>query len=210
MGPQDKVEQLRQSIQAKKEAEARMKEAQDSELSPGMADLLQKKFEELEQTLEQAKASAEEWKAKATQSHDDFLRKHAELENFRKRMEREKADLARYGHEKMARELLPVLDSLERAMHHADESHDFKDLMEGVQLVEKQFLQALEKFGIQPLRAAGQPFNPHEHEAVGQLESEEHPPDSVVAEHQRGYKIHDRLLRPAMVSVSKTPDKKDS
>jgi molecular chaperone GrpE len=110
----------------------------------------------------------------------------------------------------MARELLAVLDSLERAVRHADESHNFKDLMEGVQLVERQFLQVLEKFGVQPLNSEGQAFNPHEHEAVGHLESEQHPPDSVIAEHQRGYKIHDRLLRPAMVSVAKTPEKKDS
>jgi molecular chaperone GrpE len=208
MAPQDKVEQLRQSIQAQKEADARIKEAEGSDISPGLADKLKKMITELEQTLEEAKAGLEEWKNKATQSHDDFLRKHAELENFRKRMEREKADIHRFGHEKMARELLPVLDSLERAIHHADESHDFKDLMDGVQLVEKQFLQALEKFGIQPLKSEGLPFNPHEHEAVGHLESEEHPPDSVIAEHRRGYKIHDRLLRPAMVSVSKTPEKK--
>lgn len=210
MGPQDKVEQLRQSIQAKKEAEARLQEAQGSGISPGQAEQYQKKISELEQALEQTESLIEELRTKAVQSHDDFLRKHADFENFRKRVEREKSDITRYGHEKMARELLPVLDSLERAIHHADESHDFKDLMDGVQLVRRQFLQALEKFGIQALDSEGQPFNPHEHEAVGHLESEQHPPDSVVAEHQRGYKIHDRLLRPAMVSVSKPPSKKES
>jgi len=91
MVPQDKVEQLRQSIQAQKEAEALRQEAQGSGLSPGLADQYQKKIADLEQSLEQTEALIEELRSKAAQSHDDFLRKHAELENFRKRVEREKA-----------------------------------------------------------------------------------------------------------------------
>jgi len=209
MVPHDKVEQLKQSLRAKKEAEARKASARGKSHSPGMEDKYLKKIEELELALERLEKEKEAHKKKAVQSHEDLLRKHAEFENFRKRLHKEKEDVAKYGHESMARELLPILDSLEKAIEHADESHDFKDLMDGVQLVLRQFLQALEKFGVSPVEAVGQPFNPHVHEAVGHLESEEHPPDSVIAEHRRGYKMHNRLLRPTMVSVSKTPKKKD-
>lgn len=209
MSSQDKVEQLRQSLKAQKEAEALKQSSQGSEISPGLEAQYQSKIAELEKSLEEAQAKLKESKEKAAKAQDDVLRKRAEAENFRKRMEREKAEVVKFGHEKMAQELLPVLDSLEKALEHADESHDFKDLLEGVELVMRQFLQALEKFGIRVLDAKGQPFNPHEHEAVGQIESTDHPPDSVIHEHRRGYKMHDRLLRPAMVTVSKPPDKKE-
>ena len=209
MQGKDKISQLKDSILAKKDAEARKQASGAAGVSPGMKQQYHQKIGELEAALEKALNDSEGLKKKAGEAHENFLRKHAEFENFRKRMEREKSDVAKYGHENMAKEILPVLDSLEKAIEHADESHEFQHLLDGVQLVLKQLLQALEKFGLFPVEAKGQEFNPHVHEAVGHHESEEHPPNFVVEEHRRGYKIHDRLLRPAMVSVAKPRKEKD-
>lgn len=208
MHGKDKLSELKQSIQARKEAEAARRQSAGSDTSPGMEAQYQKKIQDLESALERALAQAEEMKAKANEHHDQFLRKHAELENVRKRLEKEKSDVAKYGHEKVLGELLPVLDSLEKALEHADESHDFQDLLAGVELVLKQLLQALGKFGLGVIEAKGKPFDPNVHEAVGHHESEAHPADHVTEEHRRGYRLHDRVLRPSMVSVSKGPKEK--
>jgi molecular chaperone GrpE len=208
MHGKDKLSELKQSIQARKEAEVRRSQSAGSDISPGREAQYQKKIQELESTLERALSQAEEMKAKADEHHDQFVRKHAELENVRKRLEKEKSDVAKYGHEKVLGELLPVLDSLDKALEHADESHDFQDLLAGVELVLKQLLQALGKFGLGVIEAKGKPFDPNIHEAVGHHESEAHPPDHVMEEHRRGYRLHDRVLRPSMVSVSKGPKEK--
>jgi len=205
----DKVNQLKQSIQARKEAEDRRHEAGGRDLSPGLEAQYQARIAELEDALASALEQVKVHKEEAAKHQEEFLRKHAEFDNFRKRMEREKSEVTKYGHEKMTHELLPVLDSLEKAIEHADESHDFKDLMDGVQLVLKQFLQAMEKFGLVPLEAKGQPFDPNVHEAVAHHETDEIPPDHVVEVFRRGYALHNRLLRPSMVTVSKpSQDKK--
>ena len=208
MHGKDKIGELKQSIQARKEAEVRRQQSAGRGTSPGMEEKYLNKIQELEQALEKALAQAEEMKAKADEHHDQFVRKHAELENVRKRLEKEKTDVAKYGHEKVLGELLPVLDSLDKALEHADESHDFQDLLDGVELVLKQLLTALGKFGLGPIEAQGKPFDPNVHEAVAHHESEEHPPDHVTEEHRRGYRLHDRVLRPSMVSVSKPPKEK--
>jgi molecular chaperone GrpE len=205
----DKVEQLRESIKAKKEAEAKRDAASKEGLSAGMEEVYQKKISELEQSLEQARAECEELKKQAQENYEKFVRNYAEYENLRKRVQREKEEAIRYGSEKLFLELLPVLDSLEKAIEHAEEAPDPKALTEGVRLVLRQFLQVLGKFGLYPLEAAGEPFDPKLHEAMGHHESEAHEPDTVVEEFRRGYKLHDRLLRPALVTVAKPPDKKD-
>jgi molecular chaperone GrpE len=201
MQPKDKVEQLRQSLQAKKAAE-------ELKVETAAAEAYKSKVRELEQSLEKALVECEALKKKAGETHDDFLRKHAEFENYRKRVNREKEEMARYGSERLARELLPVIDGLEKTLEHADEATDFKLLIEGVELVLKQFLNVLQKFGLYPVESVGQPFNPEIHEAMGHHESEEHEPDTVVQEYRRGYKMHERLLRPAMVTVAKPPEPK--
>lgn len=204
----DKLDQLKHSIQARKEAEQQRQQSGGRELSPGMEQKYQEKIAELEAALQEAQEQLKVKSDEAAANHEEFLRKHAEFENFRKRMEREKSEVTKFGHEKLIHELLPVLDSLEKAIEHADESHDFKDLMGGVQLVLKQFLQAMEKFGLVPIEARGKPFDPNLHEAVGHHESDEHPPDHVVEVFRRGYALHNRLLRPSMVTVSKSDSSK--
>jgi len=151
--------------------------------------------------LDQLKAAA----AKADENWDKFLRAVADLENYRKRVAREKEELARYTSERVVAALLPVLDNLERALTAAQE-HESSNaaLREGLQQIQAQFRRTLEEFGLKEVVAnAGHPFDPNIHEAVGHIESAEHPEGHVIEQLQRGYKLADRLLRPARVVVSK-------
>ena len=128
--------------------------------------------------------------------------------NYRKRVQREKEDLLRFGNENILREFLPVLDNLERAVEHArNEKNENQGLLEGVEMTITQFQKALEKFGARTFSALGEVFDPGRHEAMGQIDSEDQPPNTVVQELQKGCLLNDRLLRPAMVMVAKTPEK---
>jgi len=151
-------------------------------------------------TLEAKLASAE---AKAKDNYDRFLRAAADLENLRKRQKRE-ADDARFDTKtKVMKEILPVVDNLERAIEHAGgATSDKSPIVEGVQLVLRQLMTAFERLDITPVEAMGQPFDPNLHEAISQQESDA-PPGSVVQVLQRGYKSGERLLRPALVVVAK-------
>jgi molecular chaperone GrpE len=126
---------------------------------------------------------------------------YADLENFKKRAVRERADLLKYGWESAARELILVIDNLERALAHMPATTD-KTLVDGLHLVIKQFRGTLEKQGVQSIESMTQMFDPNFHEAVAQ-ESSETPEGTVIQEQQRGYTLHGRLLRPARVVISK-------
>jgi molecular chaperone GrpE len=155
--------------------------------------------------LEDLKARA----AKADENWDKFLRAAAELDNYRKRVAREKEELARYTSERVVSALLPVLDNLERAIDAAQKhGADNALLLDGITQVYSQFRRSLGEFGLQDVIAnAGHPFDPNLHEAVSHIESGEHPEGHVVEQLQRGYKLAERLLRPARVVVSKgSPD----
>src|SRR5207253_8834955 len=140
---------------------------------------------------------------------DKFLRASADLHNSRKRAAREKEELARFTSERVVAALLPALDNLERAIDAAQKhGTENSSLLEGITQVYSQFRRSLTEFGLQEVVAnAGRPFDPNLHEAVSQIESAEHPEGHVVEQLQRGYKLADRLLRPARVVVSKgSPD----
>jgi molecular chaperone GrpE len=142
--------------------------------------------------------------AKADENWDKFLRAAAELENYRKRVAREKEELARYTSERVVAALLPALDNLERAIDAAQKHGADGSLLDGITQVYSQFRRALVDFGLQEVVAnAGHPFDPNLHEAVSHIESGEQPEGHVVEQLQRGYKLADRLLRPARVVVSK-------
>jgi molecular chaperone GrpE len=153
--------------------------------------------------LESLKAKA----AKADENWDKFLRAAAELDNYRKRVAREKEELARFTSERVVAALLPVLDNLERAIDAAQKhGADNASLLDGITQVYSQFRRSLNEFGLQEVTAnAGHPFDPNLHEAVSHIESGEHPEGHVVEQLQRGYKLAERLLRPARVVVSKGP-----
>jgi molecular chaperone GrpE len=139
------------------------------------------------------------------QKHDSLLRSQAELENYKKRVAREKADLLKFGNESLVRELLPVIDNLERSLAHARDVKSIDTIIDGIDLIKKDFLVKMEKFGLRVIAAEGEKFDPLKHEAASQVETSEHPEDTIIEELQKGYFIHDRLLRPAMVIVATSP-----
>ena len=151
--------------------------------------------------LDDLKAKA----AKADENWDKYLRTAAELDNYRKRVAREKEELARFTTERVLAALLPGLDNLERAINAAQKhGADDSPLLDGITQVYSQFRRSLVEFGLQEVVAqAGDPFDPNLHEAVSQVESDEYPEGHVIEQLQRGYKLADRLLRPARVVVSK-------
>ena len=140
----------------------------------------------------------------AKNNYDRYVRQVAELDNFKKRSAREREEFVRYANESLVKDLLPVIDNLELAIAHASGGSDGNPLVEGVDLVLKGFLDTLAKHGVQPVAAVGMPFDPSQHEAIAQVESADHPPNTVMEQHQSGYLMRDRLLRPALVTVSKT------
>lgn len=133
---------------------------------------------------------------------DRYLRAAADLENLRKRQKREVEDARLESKGRVLKEMLPVVDNLERAIEHATSQAGNNPIVEGVQLVLRQFLTAFERLDVTPIEAGGQPFDPNLHEAISQAESDA-PPGTVVQVLQRGYKSGDRLLRPALVVVAK-------
>jgi molecular chaperone GrpE len=137
------------------------------------------------------------------QLQDRVLRLAAEMENTRKRLERERTDGICFANESLIREMLPVMDNLERAIDHGEKEGDGENLLEGVRMTAKSFMDVLAKFGCVPFESVGKPFDPKFHEAIMQQPSPDQPENTVIQEFQKGYTIHDRLLRPAMVVVSK-------
>lgn len=143
--------------------------------------------------------------AERDECRDKLLRAYAELENFRKRVQREREEDRRYAAAPLARDLFPILDNLRRAVEAAEKGGSIDDLRQGVAMVLQQAQEVLAKHHVLPIEAVGQPFDPNLHEALTQIPSEEHPPMTVVQEAERGYLLHDRVLRPAKVIVSAQP-----
>jgi molecular chaperone GrpE len=142
----------------------------------------------------------------ANKNWDLYVRSQAELENYRKRAQRDRQDLLKFGNENILRELLPVIDNLDRAVQHARETEgENQGLIQGVEMTLGQFSRVLEKFQVTPFESLGEMFDPARHEAMGQHETSDYPPNAVAQELQKGYLLHDRLLRPAMVMIAKTP-----
>ena len=153
--------------------------------------------QELQLMLEDARSKADEhW--------NQLLRVQAEMENSRRRAERDVESAHKYALERFAQDLLPVKDSLELGLAAASgDDESVAKLREGTELTLKMLSQALEKHGIKEINPAGQPFNPELHQAMSMQESAEHPANTVLAVMQKGYTLNDRLMRPALVVVSK-------
>ncbi len=142
---------------------------------------------------------------KAEENWDKLLRAQAELENLRRRMERELQNAQKYAIEKFAKELLAVMDSLELGLQAAIETDDVEKIREGMELTLKQLLTVFDRFNIQPIDPVGEPFNPEFHQAMATEEVKGVEPDTVVKVFQKGYLLNDRLIRPALVVVAKLP-----
>lgn len=136
---------------------------------------------------------------------DRWIRQQAELENFKRRAQREKADFLRRANEGMVRDLLPVLDNMERALAHAQASGEDNAVTQGISMTHQELVKVLERHGLERVEALGQPFNPEFHEAMLQQEDPDQDDNTVLSELSRGYVFQGRLLRPSMVVVSKKP-----
>lgn len=156
-------------------------------------------IERLREELEAARKRAEE-------TWNQLVRAQADLENLRKRSERDVAQAHKYGLEKFISELLPVVDSLELGLGHATEHVDAEKLREGMDLTLKMLGQVLQKFNVEEIDPLGEPFDPELHQAMSIQENAELEPNTVLTVVQKGYRLNDRLLRPAMVIVSKRPE----
>ena len=155
-------------------------------------------------------AKNEEMKEKeASVNYDKYLRAVADLENYKKRSIREKADIIKYGKEEIIRDILPFVDSLDRALDHADSS-DVQAFKEGIRLIQEQLLSCLKKHGVEKIDSIGLDFDPNFHEALMQVESEEHAENKVVNEVEKGYLLNGRLLRPSKVCICKKMNKESN
>lgn len=150
-----------------------------------------------------------EAKAEAAKMKDQWMRTAADFDNFRKRSRRELEDTRKAGKEDLLKELLPVFDNLERAIQSAQRATDVKAVADGLSMVLRQYLDVLARGGISKVPSVGSQFDPTHHEAIQQVETDEHPPGTVVAEVQPGYMQGDRLIRAAMVVVAKPKSKSE-
>jgi molecular chaperone GrpE len=151
-----------------------------------------------ELSLEEQLAAKEK---EARENWDRFLRERADLENYRKRVGREKEELLNYGNKSLLEEILPIIDNLERALAHASED-GLGAVVEGIRMTHAMLLTTLKKFNVTPIEAVGSPFDSAYHQAMAQVPTDQYEPNTVVEEYQKGYMLKERLLRPAMVTVA--------
>jgi molecular chaperone GrpE len=151
-------------------------------------------------------ASVEELRREIEEKQDRLLRALAETENVRRRAQRERDDYVRYANESLLRDLIPVLDNLDRALEAARSGGDAKGVVAGVELIHRELLKVLERAGVTRFSALGQPFDPTRHEAIASVVTADAAPGTVLRETLPGYLLHNRLLRAALVSVAAAPD----
>jgi len=166
-----------------------------------------KKKKKKEEILEELKQKLEEKEKEAGELKERLLYQQADFENFKKLKAKEKQEALKFGNETLVKDLLPVIDNLERAIQHGCKSEDSKAIVEGVELTLNSFLKVLEKFGVTRVDALEREFDPNVHEAIAQEAREDKAPGTVVTELQKGYIMDGRLLRPSMVTVAKSSEK---
>ena len=168
----------------------------DKELNPNT-------FEDLDGESSSAPSEVSTAKDEELKSlNDKYLRLAAEFDNYKRLAQRDQRDQIRFGNEQLLKELLPVVDNLERAIKAAKDNTSYEGLVQGVDLTHEAVAGRSGKFGVQSIPTMGQPFDPSGHQAVASVPSAQVPEQHVVDEFQRGYRLHDRILRPAMVTVS--------
>ena len=186
---QEEVEETDQeTLETSNEEESKVEEKK--ELTP------------MEQLQEQIRLKDEE----IANKKDTFLREKAELENFKKRLTKEKDDFVQFANERLLQELIQIEDNLERALEVPNAT--LESLKEGVEMIQKQFSTFLKNQKVEPIEAIGKAFDPTLHEVLNQQESEEHEENTVIEEYSKGYTLNGRILRPAKVVISKKPAEK--
>jgi molecular chaperone GrpE len=156
-----------------------------------------------EDTVDALRAKLQEKEKEVAENYDKYLRAVAELENFRKRAARDKADTAKYGNEQLLRDLLPLTDAMDRALQQSEQSCDFEAFRKGLELLRSQLATCLGRHGVEAIECLRKPFDPNLHEALMQVEGDGHENNEVVDELEKGYLLNGRLLRPSKVSVCK-------
>ncbi|TGG92048.1 nucleotide exchange factor GrpE [Natronospirillum operosum] len=196
-------EQTNDSAQAPEEAAEAPQAAEtpDTEGSPEPEAETTSEDVSLEELVAELQASREE----VDRLKEALLRSEAEAQNIRRRAEKDVEAAHKYGQEKLIKELLPVKDNLERALEAGTGVEDaaVRAILEGIELTDKSFADTLSKIEVEAIDPSGQPFNPQEHQAMSMVENEEVPANTVIAVIQKGYRLHGRVVRPAMVMVSK-------
>jgi molecular chaperone GrpE len=165
-----------------------------------------KKKKKKDEVVEELQRALEEKEESLKELNNKYLYLQADFENFKKIKTKEKQDLLKFGNEVLIKELMPVIDNLERAIDHAGNSEDARGIVEGVQITLNEFLKVLERSGVERIDAMGKRFDPNFHEALFQEDREDVEPDTVTSEILKGYTLNGRLLRPSRVSVSKKPE----
>ena len=182
-------------------------EGNGGKLSDSHGEIKHSKRKKDEKEIEELKKQLEVKEKEAKEYYDRLLMEAADLENFKKRAAKDKEEWTKFATEDLIKAILPVIDNLERAVNHAEKIVDTGVMIEGVRLTIRQILQTLIRFGLASFESVGKPFDPSMHEAMLVVESNQHEPNHVVEEFQKGYLLNSRLLRPATVSVSKLPEK---
>lgn len=185
--------------------EAAASDREDPQSKPEMTDPV-----ELENPMEDLEAKLEIKEQEAKENYDRLLRVSAEFENYKKRASRDLAELRKFANQSLIKEMLSVIDNLELAMNSTN-GHKTIDqgLLQGLDMTHKEILKVFEKFNVKPIEAKGHAFDPTFHEAVMQEATDEFDENTVINELQKGYLIHDRLLRPAMVVVARPKESTD-
>ncbi|RZB34082.1 MAG: molecular chaperone GrpE [Desulfobacteraceae bacterium Eth-SRB2] len=197
MGAKKKKIEIHTEVEEKGKQKKISKEIDSGKKDKEKADDPLKVMEERLESMEQ----------ESKDSHDRFLRVSAEFENYKKRAAREMNDFRKFANESFAKEMLSVVDNLDRAIESSsDDNHSNSSVVEGVNMTLKEILKIFGQFGVKPFESLGKTFDPAVHQAVMQEESDDHPEKTILTELEKGYMIHDRLLRPAMVVVSKKTD----
>jgi molecular chaperone GrpE len=189
----------------KKKATEKKQPGQESE---PLEEVMQEAAEEQESTelseVEKLQSAVESLTAEVEDYKNQYLRKHADFENFRKRMLREKEDAIRYANASLLKDIIGVIDDFERAISSAKESRDFEGFLSGIQLIEKQFVSMLENnWGLRRMETVGEEFDPQRHEALMMEENPDCDKETVLEDYQRGYSLNDRVIRHAKVKVGK-------
>jgi molecular chaperone GrpE len=172
---------------------------QSNENAAGTEDIVQEEAKsEIELLQEQLQQKSEE----AKKYYDQYLRSLAETENLRKRSQREKEEYLKFAQLSIIKKLLPIIDDLNRGMEAANAAHDFEGLKKGVEITARNLLDLLRQEGVQEIDCVGKPFDPQYHEPLMVVSSDEHPENTIIEELNKGYIMHDRVIRPSLVKVS--------
>jgi len=199
-----KTEDDQNEVEPEKDLEEKLEEepAEEKTSDEEETEEVAKELSPLEQLEEQIRLKDEE----ILKQKDTFLREKAELDNFKKRLIKEKEDFVQFANERLLKELLQIEDNLERAMTAPNAT--LESLKEGIEMIQKQFSDFLKNHKVEPIEALEKPFDPNLHEVVNQQESEEHEENTVIEEYSKGYTLNGRILRSAKVVISKKPAEK--